>query len=186
MKFIVVSVDYSQIIAIHTEDEVLQMCANDKRMYDDVVKAVKARAERADNKSLWFIVEDDEVEDFKAKLVDHAIQTKKLKPKKAKKPVIDYPNEIWKPIDGFPNYRVSNYGRVKSIKTNKLLKGQKTYNCLCVGLTNRDKGIYKLWNIGHLVLNAFKPLPQNTHRMKIHHKDGDIYNNTLKNIDWAI
>lgn len=185
MKFIVVSVDYSQIMAIHTEDEVLRMCANDKRMYDDVVKAVKSRPERADNKSLWFIVEDDKVEDFKSKLADYATQ-KKVKIRKIKKPIIDYPNEIWKPIEGFPNYRVSNYGRVKSIKTNKLLKGQKTYNCLCVGLTNKEKHIYKLWNIGQLVLNAFKPLEQNTHKLKIQHKDGNIYNNTLTNIDWII
>jgi hypothetical protein len=30
--------------------------------------------------------------------------------------------EIWKPIDQFPNYNVSNLGNIKNIITNKLLK----------------------------------------------------------------
>lgn len=30
-------------------------------------------------------------------------------------------NEIWREIDGFPDYRVSNTGKVKSIKHNKEL-----------------------------------------------------------------
>ena len=30
--------------------------------------------------------------------------------------------EIWKPIDQFPNYNVSNLGNIKNIVTNKSLK----------------------------------------------------------------
>ena len=30
--------------------------------------------------------------------------------------------EIWKKIKGFNNYKVSNFGRLISIKTNKILK----------------------------------------------------------------
>jgi NUMOD4 motif/HNH endonuclease len=33
--------------------------------------------------------------------------------------------EIWKPIKGFPNYEVSNLGRVKSIRYGRILKGNR-------------------------------------------------------------
>lgn len=34
--------------------------------------------------------------------------------------------EIWKPIEGYPNYEVSSFGNVRNIKTNSFLKSQ---NC---------------------------------------------------------
>lgn len=49
--------------------------------------------------------------------------------------------EVYKPIEGFPNYNVSNFGNVKNVNTNKILKPISTlkmygYKCYCVILYN--------------------------------------------------
>lgn len=190
MKFVVVSVDYSQIMAIHTEEEVLKMCANDERMYNDVVRAVKSRAQRADGKSLWYIVEDDEIDSFKEKLKTYYKPQGEYQKERAPytKQIIakDMPFEEWKEIEDFPNYRVSNYGRIKSVKNGKILKGQTNYNCYAVALCNKEKGLKKQFNIANLVMNAFKPLDIDTTRLHVKHRDGDMYNNRLENLEWIL
>lgn len=185
MKFIVISKELYQIIDIFSEEDILKQCANDQRMYDDVVRAIKARPERADGKTLWFIVEDEEVGTFAAKIKKYGLE-RPIK-KRTQQPIAkDLPFERWKEIDGFPNYRVSNYGRIKSIKTKKLLKGQQNYNCLAVALVNRDEDRRKMFNVGNLVLMAFKPVNRDMNKLHIRHLDNDVYNNRLENLEWII
>ena len=47
--------------------------------------------------------------------------------------------EVFKPIENFPGYYISNLGNVKSEKTNRLLRIQKTSKYSVVGLNNNDK-----------------------------------------------
>ena len=65
--------------------------------------------------------------------------------------------EYWNDIEGYPNYSVSNFGRVKSKKTGKLLKSYKTKGYLRVSLYNDAGRKCKL--VHRLVAEAFIPNP---------------------------
>lgn len=94
--------------------------------------------------------------------------------------------EIWKSIEGYPNYEVSNLGNVRSLNyrntnNNKLLK-------------QLDKNSYKkvfLWKNGErkcfyvhrLVAQAFILNPDNL--PQINHIDEDKTNNCVENLEWC-
>ena len=91
--------------------------------------------------------------------------------------------EMWKPIKGYENiYEVSNFGNVKNIKTNYLLKpidshGYK-YVHLCDNFHKRtNKALHRL------VAMAF--LPNKYNLTEINHKDGNKSNNKLYNLEWC-
>lgn len=71
----------------------------------------------------------------------------------------DLPNEIWLPIEGYENYQVSSYGRVKSLGNDKLRKEKilSQYECsngyLYVILCKEGK--VKNCRVNRLVGNAF-------------------------------
>lgn len=90
--------------------------------------------------------------------------------------------EEWRIINDFPNYEVSNLGRVRNKKTGYLLKP----------LLNNDDYLYvDLYKIPQkpvhnrihrLVADAFLgPSPD----LVVNHKDGDKHNNVLSNIEWV-
>jgi hypothetical protein len=94
-------------------------------------------------------------------------------------------NEIWKKIDEAPDYEISSYGRVSSIKykEKRILKPTKNKTgYLQIGLcyqTNKRK-----WFLVHrLVLSAFSPI-KNMDIMEVNHKDEDKENNYLDNLEW--
>jgi hypothetical protein len=101
--------------------------------------------------------------------------------------------EIWKPIPGYSNYEVSQYGRVRSLKHSppKILKqalkkgtrkGSKTVY-LRVGLEG-DTGRRKNIRVHRAVLLAFVgPPPSSKHVGS--HIDGNSLNNWLLNLKWA-
>jgi NUMOD4 motif/HNH endonuclease len=110
--------------------------------------------------------------------------------------------EEWRSIPGFPEYEVSNLGRVKSLsrisrrKRNgfttkeKLLKGniqtleqrKRAYRRVRVTLTDRD-GKRHYEKVAHLVLMAFVgPKPAGMWSL---HGDGNSLNNTLDNLRWG-
>ena len=92
--------------------------------------------------------------------------------------------ELWKQIDGFPNYAVSNRGRVKNLMSGKVLKNNITPNgyaivCLCKG-----NGIKPKWvTIHKLVATAFIENPNNL--PQVNHKDEDKSNNDVSNLEWC-
>lgn len=96
-------------------------------------------------------------------------------------------SEIWRIIDEFPNYMISNLGRVKSLDYNgtkqekilKPLKQKKGY--LKIGLY-KDKKYYSR-QIHRLVAIAFIPNPNN--EPQVNHIDGNKENNTVNNLEWC-
>lgn len=92
--------------------------------------------------------------------------------------------EIWKDIKDYEGlYEVSNLGNVKSLRTNKILKPNKGSNgYLLVHLYNngiRSKHIL----IHRLVAETFIPNPNNY--QQVNHKDENIINNSIDNLEWC-
>lgn len=88
--------------------------------------------------------------------------------------------EIWKPIDQFPNYNVSNLGNIKNIVTNKSLK------ILCkegyCNISLKYNELKKGFKVHRLVALAFIENPEN--KSDVNHKDKNKINNHISNLEW--
>jgi len=93
-------------------------------------------------------------------------------------------NEIWKTIQGYENYQVSNLGRVKSVCYNKeriLKTSTDRYGYVRVKIFNNSKG--KTVRIHKLVAESFLENPRNC--KEINHIDENKENNCVKNLEWC-
>ena len=94
----------------------------------------------------------------------------------------DVDEELFKRIDGYDNYFVSNFGNIKNNKTNRILKhsnhrqGYKEIH-LC------KNGNVKSFKVHRLVGMAFLENPDN--KPMIDHIDENKSNNNVKNLRWA-
>lgn len=94
----------------------------------------------------------------------------------------DDPKRIWKPIDGFEGYKISNDGFVYSEKTSRVLNkinNSSGYYHIC--LTSNGKMQYQL--LHRLIAQAFIPNPYN--KPFINHIDGNKKNNKIGNLEWV-
>mgnify|MGYP003133547846 FL=1 len=94
--------------------------------------------------------------------------------------------ERWKRIEGYNDYEVSTYGRVRSWRKRsetKILKvGYAPSDVLIVSLCN-DEG-KKTQQVRALVLRAFmRPRPEHS---RIVHRDGDTTNCKLYNLEYRL
>lgn len=94
--------------------------------------------------------------------------------------------EDWKPAIGFEDYLlVSSEGRVRSLRTGKVLKqqtskaGRKSFT---TRLNGRKSKSYNL-SVHRLVAEAFIPNPDN--KPEVNHKDTNPSNNTKDNLEWV-
>lgn len=94
--------------------------------------------------------------------------------------------EIWKSLDflGYPDYEVSNFGRVKSLKRGKekiLHQGKNKKNYLHLELWENGKGKHFL--VHRLVASAF--LKNDNNLPCVNHKDENPSNNRVENLEWV-
>lgn len=92
--------------------------------------------------------------------------------------------EVWKEIKDYPQYYVSNIGRVKSNFHNKeriLSPRIGIFGYLFVNLY-RDKKM-KSVKIHRLVAEAFIPNPDNL--PQVNHKNENKHNNNVSNLEWC-
>jgi len=92
--------------------------------------------------------------------------------------------EIWKDVKGYEGlYKVSNFGRVKSLKygRERILKTGKGSYYLTVSLYFDNK--LKTAKVHRLVAMAFIENPDN--KPFVNHLDEDKYNNNVNNLEWV-
>ena len=91
--------------------------------------------------------------------------------------------ELWGTAEGFSKYLVSNRGRVKVVKTGKLIKQQpypKRY--MSVNIVS-DDGKHRWWLVHRPVCTVFSgPCPPG---LQARHLDGNPRNNRAENIKWG-
>ena len=91
--------------------------------------------------------------------------------------------EIWKDIEGFPGYQVSNQGRVKNKKTGHVLKPQinnrSGYYQVSLSVGGKSHTVY----IHHLVASGF--LGKRPNGYDIDHNDTNKLNNKASNLEYC-
>ena len=89
--------------------------------------------------------------------------------------------EIWRTVKDYPLYSVSNLGRLKNNKTQKILKGGlDIYGYRIAILCNNGKRKSK--TIHRLIAEAFIDNPDN--KPQVNHINGDKSDNRLENLEW--
>ena len=90
--------------------------------------------------------------------------------------------ELFKPIDGYDNYFVSNFGNIKNSKTNRILKPsthRQGYKLVVLHKNGKSKN----FTVHRLVGIAFLENPDN--KPVIDHIDENKSNNNVKNLRWC-
>lgn len=89
--------------------------------------------------------------------------------------------EEWKTIEEYPNYMISNLGRVKSLYTYKVLKPSITKGYYFVSLV--QNGNKENVRIHRLVAKAFLDNPNNYN--VVNHKNENKLDNRVENLEWC-
>jgi len=90
--------------------------------------------------------------------------------------------EIWKEIENFENYSVSNFGRIRTNWTERILSTYQNQSGLVqVGLMKNGKQYHR--SVPLIVAKAFIKQPSGPFDTPIN-LDGDRYNNHVNNLIW--
>lgn len=104
--------------------------------------------------------------------------------------------EIWKDIEGYQGYQVSNFGRIRTHNkiTNtdthgarhwkdRILKPKISKKDMCSRVELWKDGKHKTILVHRLVANAFLEKRIDTN-LTVNHKDGNRLNNNVENLEW--
>lgn len=97
--------------------------------------------------------------------------------------------EIWKDIEGYPGYQVSNMGRVKSLvkayrREEKILSGSPNTTGYVLVQLYPEPCKRKSLLVHRLVMMTFQPNPM-MDQLEVNHKDFDTTNNKISNLEWV-
>lgn len=91
--------------------------------------------------------------------------------------------EIWKPVKDYENlYEVSNFGKIRSLKKNKLKTEQLSKNGYSVINLYVGKSIKREY-LHRIVAQAF--IPNLDNKPQVNHIDGNKQNNHVENLEWV-
>ena len=95
----------------------------------------------------------------------------------------EIPGEIWKPVLGYPEYEVSDQGRIRHIAKGLLTPYlNKRHNRFYVSLYNDGK--HKNMFLHRIVTHTFCEKPSDD-AVTVNHIDGDTHNNRATNLEWC-
>ncbi len=94
---------------------------------------------------------------------------------------MDTTEERWLPIVGYENYEVSDLGRVKNVKTDRILKVHTDKSGYCRITPCKDKKKCNQW-IHRLVLMTFFPIEE---IKEVNHRNHIKNDNRLCNLEWC-
>jgi len=97
---------------------------------------------------------------------------------------MDNKEEIWKKVDGFEEYyQVSSFGRINSLRRDKILKPiERSKNGYVVVTLCKEKKRHPLY-IHRIVATHFNERREDQN--EVNHKDGNKQNNFSSNLEWA-
>ena len=109
-------------------------------------------------------------------------------------PIIKRNHELWKSIKDFPEYQISNMGRIKSLTrtiphkrtgittvNGRILK-QDNWGPYCLGSLSQKGKLYKF--LVHLLVIQHFGDPKPSSKYQCNHADGDKSNNWDNNLEW--
>ncbi len=94
------------------------------------------------------------------------------------------PKEIWKAIEGYPGYEVSNWGRVKSFKYKKPKFLKTDYKTNRYSIVKLMDGVEVKNLLVHRIV-AGKFCKKRPGCDQVNHLDGNRNNNFFKNLEWC-
>lgn len=90
--------------------------------------------------------------------------------------------EIWKVVPNYPNYMVSNHGRVKTVETNRVLRGSADVHRYKMIALKNNTGT-TTFSVHRLVAEAFIDNPEN--KQYVNHKNRNKMDNHVNNLEWV-
>ena len=92
-------------------------------------------------------------------------------------------NEEWRSISGYINYQVSNIGRVRNIKSGRVLKLRSMNPMGYTQVALYENNISKTHRVHRLVAREFIDNPDN--KSEVDHIDLNKQNNCMNNLRWC-